>query len=51
MTMERIILAGMGAGFGSAVVLTPVELIKCRLQVRNFFEKANVHFLILIFQD
>jgi len=31
--LYKVFLAGMGSGFGSTVVLTPVELIKCRLQV------------------
>ena len=30
----RLYLAGGGAGFTSAFVLTPVELVKCRLQVQ-----------------
>lgn len=33
MPINRVFQAGMGAGLGSTVILTPVELIKCRLQV------------------
>ena len=33
--LNRVVVAGMGSGFGSTIVLTPVELIKCRLQVYN----------------
>jgi hypothetical protein len=35
MSLLQLSLAGAGAGFGSAFVLTPVELVKCRLQVQN----------------
>ncbi|KAG7359598.1 mitochondrial carrier protein [Nitzschia inconspicua] len=35
MTLLQLSLAGAGAGFGAAFVLTPVELVKCRLQVQN----------------
>jgi len=35
MTLGRVFLSGAGAGLGSTVILTPVELIKCRLQVKN----------------
>jgi len=38
LSMTSVILAGMGSGFGSAVILTPVELIKCRLQVKNDYK-------------
>eukprot|EP00539_Tryblionella_compressa_P001329 CAMPEP_0178744988 /NCGR_PEP_ID=MMETSP0744-20121128/7062_1 /TAXON_ID=913974 /ORGANISM="Nitzschia punctata, Strain CCMP561" /LENGTH=304 /DNA_ID=CAMNT_0020398155 /DNA_START=188 /DNA_END=1102 /DNA_ORIENTATION=- len=35
MSLLQLSLAGAGAGFGAAFVLTPVELVKCRLQVQN----------------
>jgi solute carrier family 25 (mitochondrial carnitine/acylcarnitine transporter), member 20/29 len=38
MSLPRIILAGAGSGFGSTLILTPVELIKCRLQVKNDYK-------------
>lgn len=31
----KILLGGAAAGVGVALVLTPVELIKCKLQVEN----------------
>ena len=34
-------VAGMGAGFFSAAVLTPVELVKCNLQVQQPAERGG----------
>jgi len=34
-------LAGMGAGFFSAAVLTPVELVKCNIQVQQMAQRAG----------
>jgi len=34
-------LAGLGAGFFSAAVLTPVELVKCNLQVQQAAERGG----------
>jgi hypothetical protein len=35
MSLLQLSFAGAGAGFGAAFVLTPFELVKCRLQVQN----------------
>jgi hypothetical protein len=35
MSLLQLSLAGAGAGFGAAFILTPVELVKCRMQVQN----------------
>jgi len=34
----KIVAGGLAAGFGGAMVLTPIELIKCKLQVENAVE-------------
>jgi len=35
MSLLQLASAGAAAGFGAATVLTPVELVKCRMQVQN----------------
>ena len=35
MSLLQLASAGACAGFGAATVLTPVELVKCRMQVQN----------------
>ncbi len=34
------VVAGMGAGVAVAFILTPVELVKCRLQVSSHSQRA-----------
>lgn len=34
-------VAGCLAGFGAAVVLTPIELVKCRVQIQEFHAKGS----------
>lgn len=38
----RYAMAGMGAGFFSAAILTPVELVKCNIQVQQAQDRAVV---------
>lgn len=41
--MWRLFLAGGGAGMSTAFVLTPVELIKCRLQIQAQSKTAGAN--------
>jgi len=39
--VTKVLFAGMVSGFGTAHVLTPVELVKCNMQVQNLLPKEQ----------
>uniref|UniRef100_A0A7S3LWY5 Uncharacterized protein n=1 Tax=Palpitomonas bilix TaxID=652834 RepID=A0A7S3LWY5_9EUKA len=41
LTIKETFVAGCGAGFCAAFILTPVELVKCRMQVQELEMKAG----------
>ncbi|WVQ98165.1 hypothetical protein IAU59_005287 [Kwoniella sp. CBS 9459] len=42
MTMGELAIAGGGAGFMASFVLTPIELVKCRMQVQMLTREGSI---------